>query len=159
MIDIQTLRNSAARSLASALLLLLVAGAASAGICLDSDVSCNDYFFSVEAGENDIKTLTGYEYGCGLQTREATGVLRTIDGNHYIGITGSNGSVFDTGQIVQWNYVIDTGTLLGDYEANFVYMSGGVLAGHGSTGTVTASSCSDPGFAPLATGPDISVAP
>jgi len=118
---------------------------AAPGICVDVD-GCNDYYFALDPLTPGTYAIHGYEYGCGELDRYATGVLRKEGDTYFIGFTGANRQLgyFDYPQQVTWNGAVAVKGLVGDYNVFYTYMSGGVLSSHGSEGSLTLRTCSEP---------------
>lgn len=132
--------------LAVGLLAALPGSAFAQGVCINVG-ACNDYFFQATKTTSDTWAIDGYEYGCGQDDRLASGVIRLNNGVYNVGFTGAN-RLFDFGQSVIWSGSFD-GSFNGTYDVQYLYMSNGTVTGHGASGTITVTLCSDPA-APVA---------
>ena len=61
---------------------LAFSSAGQAGLCLDNDNFCNDYYFDLVKGPGAY-ALHGYEYGCGIDNKVTQGALRVTGGYAY----------------------------------------------------------------------------
>ena len=148
-------------SLALALGTLLVASSLGwAGLCLDAGGACNDFFVSLEPAATNVFGLHGYEYGCSYSDRQGTGSLHLAGNNAYYALQTSSGAsgAGDYGNMGTNNAVISLSTFTGSYYYNYLYLSGGVAAGHGGSGSMNLSICSGAPSTQLGLEPDLEVA-
>jgi hypothetical protein len=153
------------------LLFLALAGAAAlasstdvmaVGVCVQVGNACNHYFFEATPLTGDMYGLAGFEYGCGQPARQANGVVHKVGNLWYIGFQGTNLG-FDYAQEVNWSGSFDPTKMSGTYKVQYLYENGGVLAGHGSSGTITVTiNCAEPPMTAVARdglehGPDLSL--
>jgi len=137
--------------LASALV-LAVSSLSWAGLCLDDDTYCNDFWYAFAPGEAAVYEIHGYEYGCGDMDKSSDGVMHLYGGYAYIGTIGAEGTTSgqgDYGDIVGQFTIIDLSTLTGSMDWEYIYTSGGVVTIYGGVSSITASLCGYPGFATM----------
>ncbi len=113
-----------------------------AGLCLDDAIYCNDDFVTMSKSEG-VYSLHGYEAGCGYSDRLMDGSMILAGGYAYIGLTGAFGlsGAGDNGSVAMRHAVVNLSNYSFTNLWNYVYLSGGVIAGHSGSGTGTLSIC------------------
>jgi len=123
-----------------------------AGLCLDDDVYCNDFWYAFAPAEAGIYEVHGYEYGCGDYDKSSDGVMHIFGGYAYIGTIGAEGTTSgagDYGDVVGQFTIIDLATFTGPMDWEYIYSEAGVVAIYGGISDITASMCPYPGFSPM----------
>lgn len=134
-------------ALALCFLLCGPTAALAVGLCLESTDACNDYFLVLSPVTDDIFSVNGYEYGCGVDRDQVAGTMRLDQRTAYFGLTGSAGGSFDSGPLYHRNYVMDTVSQSGTYKYFYAYLKNSLLRGRGGNGSAILFVCSDPGLA------------
>jgi len=116
----------------------------SAGLCVDFDGFCDQYYLALNGLGGGVYLLNGYGYGCLTDADSYTGTLRLAGGNIYMGLQVTNGMIYDAGYMGVNNIIAPLATMSGDVLFTYVYMNGGVLDGHGGGTTSSLSLCSGP---------------
>ncbi len=123
------------------------------GVLIDDDDWCNDYWLGLTSVESGIYGAHGYEYGCGYDDRLVAGSLQVVGGIAFVGLRKTVPGLADYGMNGFDNIAISLSTFTGSGTWSYLYLSGGVPAGHGGPTTYTLST----GGPPLTTegiGPD-----
>jgi hypothetical protein len=141
-------------------LLLSLSGTGRAGICIDQDFFCNDFFLAFSKVESNVYELHGYEYGCGYFDRLMGGAIHLAGGIAYYGLTQASGAscAWDNGCGGSWAAVVTISTGEGTAYWNYYYTNGGSPSGHSGSSTLDSYFCSDPALFVGATEPDAAVA-
>lgn len=137
-------------------LILSTWGIGQAGICIDQNGYCNDFFLAFSRVESNVYEIHGYEHGCGYFDRLLGGAIHTAGGIAYYGLTLAGGSScsWDNGCGGSWAAVVNISTGEGTAYWNYYYTSGGVHSGHSGSSTLDSFFCSDPAFVVGVTEPD-----
>ena len=104
-------------------------------LCLDVG-GCNDVKLAYNSVGGGMYSLTGYEYGCGYDTRLVVGSMRVVGNTLQIGYTTICAVSCTPPKLGQYNAQIDLGTLSGPYQYAWHYDSY-----HTGTGTMHLVSC------------------
>jgi hypothetical protein len=113
-----------------------------AGLCLDDDTYCNDFWYAFAPGEAAVYEIHGYEYGCGDADKSSDGVMHIYGGYVYFGTVGAEGTLSgmgDYGDIVGQMTIIDLSTFTGPMDWEYFYSDAGTPAVYGGVSSITAS--------------------
>lgn len=114
--------------------------AGQAGVCVDNDTYCNDYYFSFSKGEGAY-SLHGYEYGCGAVDKVSHGALRVTGGVIYVHWSKISPGYADFGMFGIEHAAINQSSKNGPGAWFYYYLSGGSPGGHGAAESYTLRMC------------------